>query len=57
MAQFNFLKNARTAELLDELKKEINTQISAGVISVSDVIKIIELVKNVNRLRRALKFL
>ena len=55
--QFNFLKNAHTAELLDKLKSAINAQISVNNITEADIEKIIELINNTKRLKRALTFL
>lgn len=55
--QFNFLKSAQTAELLDKLKIAVNNQLSANNISEADLQKIIELVNNTKRLKRALTFL
>ena len=56
-APLDILKKARTSELLDELISAINMQMNAGVANESDLIKIIKLVKDANKLRRALKYL
>ena len=53
----DFLKNARTYELINNLNQAINLQINAGIITEEDIKKIIELINDAKRLRRALKFL
>lgn len=57
MPQLDFLKSARTSEKLDELVAAINAQVNAGRVSLEDITKFIELVKDPKRLRRALLFL
>jgi hypothetical protein len=53
----DFLKSARTSELLDELTAAINTQVNAGVVSEKQLQKLIDLIKDASRLRKALLFL
>lgn len=53
----DFLKSARTSELLDEVTQAINTQVNAGVVNEEQLKKLIELIKDAKRLRRALQFL
>lgn len=57
MAQFNFLKNAQTSELLDQLKAAISDKINAGVVSIADVQKLINVINNPIKLKIALKHL
>ena len=54
---FDFLKSARTSEQLDELTRAINNQVRAGVINEAQLTKLIELIKDTKRLRKALMFL
>lgn len=57
MAEFDFLKSARTSQQLDLLTQAINTQVNAGVINEAQLQKLIELIKDAKRLRKALMFL
>ena len=57
MPEFDFLKSARTSQQLDLLTQAINTQVNAGVINEAQLQKLIELIKDAKRLRKALMFL
>lgn len=57
MPEFDFLKSARTSQQLDILTQAINTQVNAGVINEAQLQKLIELIKDAKRLRKALMFL
>lgn len=53
----DFLQTVRVKQIANDLNGLILQQFNAGNITEADLLKIIELIKNTARLKRALKFL
>lgn len=53
----DFLQTVRQQQYLTDLQGLIKQQLNAGNITEAELLKIIDLIKNTSRLKRALKFL